>query len=461
MKINKLLTITLLLTLINYYVTGQHLNWAYCYMNKIKFEGSVKTIAKYSNGVIVGTKTELLKITKAGKVTTIFAPSETDYQNTFTIMQVLVDSEDYIYMSYNYDNCPKKFKFGGPRLGIPEIYAGKAILKLDTTGRGIWNALVGKETGIQMKILLSHNKLYVIGTIRGGLMIGDKIPLRSSFYVHPTRDILNHLLYNYDLFAAKFSLGGEAESAKLFKNGFNDGFSSADVDKEGNIYILGNCYNKMGYQFQADITKIDSGLQVVWATKLPVIPIHEVVRTKQINYSSNGKLYAWFYTVKDYSGAYSNQDSLQMKEGTNIVEVTPNTGKINKIRNLSGCLPGYVTDYGQDSLIIFTGFSDTLILNGKKITPTNRIWDNKAFNEDLILFKLNTQNFKGNYITQFIGEDTTNLKWDYPSQILYDKGTLYVTGTFSEPQLTIFGVTLKNKSPIRDPNGFVVSIQMK
>jgi gliding motility-associated-like protein len=347
--------------------------------------------------------------------------------------------------------------------GFP-MYPGLNLFKLDINGNLIWNRSVGNSSSFGMTdIYIHNNNLYIAGTFYSEIRINNQITLTNTVSIGY---YINHPL----LFIATFDLNGNLKEAQKFGTG-NDDYTSSEMDKNGNLYFSRYSNSNSNYT-HSDLDKIDSNLNVVWSKEISNNKIkHEsFFRPTLLHYNpNNDKLYLWgaFLQLADILGTIYTDPNIEFNLTQSILSefniTTGNLERIKQINNSSSLeIPGlggsssgntaYLTEKGNE-LYVFSSFTGTMTF--PNATIKSRTYASGAYvinNEDLVLFKVNLNNFESEFILKSSGTNyySSGMSTDAANPILFQGNDLYLTASFQSSPLIINNTVINNNSGNND-----------
>lgn len=423
-----------------------------------------------SDGFILTTSSNaftkgLYKYNKEGQKTWEFSFFEDYYHifSNYSLLNSAVDENDNIYTILSTDVNSTKVTINGI-----VIYPGISLLKINSKGEVLWSKFIGGN-GLGVKIIYKNQGLYIMGTFSGRISFDD-----NNTYVK-SQEYYNCYSYIYergeDYFIEKLNTDGKTINSITFGEDYPDFLTSATIDNYNNIYICGVSDFHTCTKSYTHITKVNSSFQIDWKKELSKeINGSGLVYPTNIFYSSDDRLYLWAYNsyaviTEDYS---IPGDSKGVNRLGNIMKFNPTDGNFIKHKQfntntnnttwgfagMNGTLNinnGFLMDYGKDTLIVYSSFRGPLTLDNRAIEPTYQITKYKEFlyNENLLLFKVDKQTFKSDFITNFTGALPGGgaESFDNPGPaIIDDSGCMYFTAAFKENPLCIFKNPIYNNS---------------
>ncbi|WJS94778.1 T9SS type B sorting domain-containing protein [Flavobacterium johnsoniae] len=367
--------------------------------------------------------------------------------------KVATDSEDNIYILITWTDAhnsvgPFPIIFNG----FP-MYPGLNLFKFDKNGLLLWNKSLGRDTDYGMRDVFVHNdNVYVTGKFYNSMNIDNQVTLTN-----PTSN--GYLAGPPLLFIAKFTNSGLFLDAKYFGNG--DEYLSSEIDSNGNLYF--SRYKNSGPYRHADIDKIDSNLNVIWSKEISnsKITTQSSFKPTQLHYNpNNNKLYLWsaFYKFANVLGTvYTDPQNAYYITQSLLCEFNVSNGNLERIKqfNNSSTLPipgidgsyhgntGYLTEKDND-LYVFSSFTRKMDFDNISVTSSQKGSYNK---EELVLFKVNLDNFKSEFILKSFAADNFNsMSTDAAGPILFNGNNLYLTSTFQSSPLSINNILINNNS---------------
>lgn len=339
--------------------------------------------------------------------------------------------------------------------GFP-MYPGLNLFKLDINGNIIWNRSVGYSSSYEMTDIYIHNNiLYIASTFYTDITINNQITLTNTTYT-------GYYVYHPLLFIATFDFNGNLKEAQKFGTG-NDNYTSSEMDKNGNLYFL-RYSNKNSNYTHSDIDKIDSSLNIVWSKEISnnKIKNESTYSPTLLHYNpNNDKLYLWgaFSQLAVVLGTIYTDPNMNFNLTQSILsEFNITTGNIERIKqinnsssiSLSGIVgnskgnTAYLTEKNND-LYVLSSFSG--IMNFPNGTISTRL-----NSEELVLFKVNLNNFESEFILKSSGTNyySQGMSTDAANPILFNGNDLYLTASFQSSPLIINNTVINNNSGNND-----------
>ncbi|WP_426484173.1 T9SS type B sorting domain-containing protein [Flavobacterium sp. 2] len=339
--------------------------------------------------------------------------------------------------------------------GFP-MYPGLNLFKFDKNGNLIWNKSMGNDGYYGMRnVFVNNDTVYVTGTFYNSIKINDEItltnPINYGSFSHPPL-----------LFVSKFSLNGDLLDAKKFGSGYDD-YTSTEMDSNGNIYFSSYSNYNSSYT-HSDIGKIDSNLNIVWTKEISnnKTKYESAFRPTLLHYNpNNNKLYLWsaFYKFADILGTiYTDPTNRYYITQSALCEFNVNNGNLERIKQFNNSstldIPGidgdyagntaYLTEKGNE-LFVFSSFTGTMNFANNNVTSMQNSSYSK---EELILFKVNLENFDSEFILKSSGTNyyANTMSTDAAGPILFNGNDLYLTANFQSSPLTINNTVINNNS---------------
>ncbi|MBG6187327.1 T9SS type B sorting domain-containing protein [Flavobacterium sp. CAN_S2] len=384
---------------------------------------------------------------------------EIDERNLY-LSKLAIDSQDNIYVLFTWYNAhntvgtyPQLFS------GLP-MYPGLNLVKFDKNGNFVWNRSIGSGADYGMRDIYIHNDiLYITGTFMASITINNQITLTNTFNT-------GYYLYHPLLFISKFDLDGNLKEAKKF--GTSDAeYTSSAMDKNGDLYFARYSPSNSSYT-HSDIDKIDTNLNIVWSKEISNNKTKNASfhRPTLLHYNpNNDKLYLWasFYKLADILGTIYT-DPIEGYHFTQSIlsEFNITTGNLERIKQINNSsrldIPGmdgnssgntgYLTEKGNE-LFIFSSFTGTMTFPNATIKSRTYTSGSSEYNsEDLVLFKVNLNNFESEFILKSNGTNyySQGMSTDAASPILFNGNDLFLTANFQSAPLTINGSFINNNS---------------
>lgn len=351
--------------------------------------------------------------------------------------------------------------------GFP-MYQGLNLFKFDKNGNLIWNKSIGNDDDFGMRnVFVNNDTVYVTGIFYNSIKINNEITLTNPVY------------YDYDsffqpplLFVSKFDLNGNLLDAKKFGSGY-DNFTSTEMDSSGNIYFSSysnnNNYNNNNNNYtHSDIGKIDSNLNTIWTKEISnnKTKNESTFRPTLLHYNlNNNKLYLWsaFYKLADIEGTiYIDPINRFLTTQSALCEFNATNGNLERIKQFNNSskldIPGIDGNYTGNTahliekgneLFVFSSFTGTMNFANTNVTSMQNGIHSK---EELILFKVNLDNFNSEFILKSSGLSyyPNSMTTDAAGPILFNGNDLYLTANFQSSPLTINSTVINNNSGNND-----------
>lgn len=175
----------------------------------------------------------------------VFGGTGADY-----VRDVVTDSAGNIYIGGSFSGTISIESDSLTSTGDKEAF----VAKFDNTGDLIWITNIATETGENAEIygicLDTINNVYATGYYTGNVSIGATL-LPDTVETN--------------LFVTKLNSSGDFIMAKNHVgSGTNEIGLNLDVDKDGNIYIIGSANGSTGWRHESNILKYDSSGNLVW-----------------------------------------------------------------------------------------------------------------------------------------------------------------------------------------------------
>jgi gliding motility-associated-like protein len=376
------------------------------------------------------------------------------------ISKLVIDSQNNIYVLFTwYDAHNAVGPFPQLFSGLP-MYPGLNLIKFDKNGNFVWNRSIGNGADYGMRDIYIHNDIiYITGTFYTDITINNQITLINTAYT-------GYYVYHPLLFIAKFDLNGNLKEAKKFGNS-NDDYTSSEMDKNGDLYFSRYSNQNSNYT-HTDIDKIDSNLNVIWTKEISnnLTKNESFFRPTLLHYNpNNDKLYLWgaFYKLADILGTnYTDPNTAFYLTQSILSEFNITTGNLERIKQINNSssldIPGmygsfsgntaYLTEKGNE-LYIFSSFTGTMTFPNATIKSRTYTSGASLYNdEDLVLFKVNLNNFESEFILKSSGTNyySQGMSTDAANPILFNGNDLYLSASFQSSPLTINGSVINNNS---------------
>jgi gliding motility-associated-like protein len=340
------------------------------------------------------------------------------------------------------------------------MYPGLNLFKFDKNGNLIWNRSIGNGADYGLRDIYIYNDIvYITGTFYNDITINNQIKLTNTAY---TGYYVNHPL----LFIATFDLNGNLKKAEKFGTS-NDEYTSSEMDKNGNLYFSRYSNQNSNYT-HADIDKIDSNLNIIWTKEISnnKIKNESFFTPTLLHYNSiNDKLYLWgsFYKLADILGTIYTDPGTGFNLTQSILsEFNVTTGHLERIKQINNFstlpMPGmngyssgnnaYLAEKDNE-LYVFSSFSG--IMKFPNAIISSRLYESGGTyynNEELVLFKINLNNFDSEFILKSSGTNyyQNGMSTDAANPILFHGRDLYLTASFSSSPLIINNTVINNNS---------------
>ncbi|WP_290966863.1 T9SS type B sorting domain-containing protein [Flavobacterium sp.] len=368
-----------------------------------------------------------------------------DQGNSYVLVKELLGG------NYNYGREP--FVLDGL-----DFYFGVTLYKLSPSGNVLWNRKIGTINNLAKNVYYNDGYIYVTGSFNNSININNQILLSDNAYYGRA-------------FVAKFDVGGNLIDAKKYGSG-SEALKTSEIDKNGNIY-----FGTIGLNYvTSTIFKVNSNLEMVWSKEISNngnILNKTVYRPTILYYNPiNDKLYLWGCFDRDVNvlGNIFNTNSPRNDVTQSILtEFDPSNGNLQRFKQINNNsmleYPGeanlrpsslnkaYMAGKGNE-LFVFTSFSNTMIF--PNATITSRYWG-----EDLVLFKMNLDNFEPEYILKSAGTNhyANTLSLDAAGPIRFDKNDLFLTSNFQSEPLIINNSVIYGNSGNNESNGLLYKLK--
>ncbi len=381
-------------------------------------------------------------------------------ERSLYISKLAIDSQDNIYVLFTwYDAHNVVGPFPQLFSGLP-MYPGLNLVKFDKNGNFVWNRSIGKGADYGMRDIYIHNDIiYIAGTFYTDIKINNQITLTNTAYT-------GYYVYHPLLFIATFDLNGNLKEAQKFGTS-NDDYTSSEMDKNGNLYFSRYSNSNSNYT-HSDVDKIDTNLNIVWSKEISnnKTKNESFYRPTLLHYNpNNDKLYLWgaFYKLTDILGTiYTDPNTGFYLTQSILSEFNITTGNLERIKQINNSssldIPGmdgnssgntaYLTEKGNE-LYIFSSFTGTMTFPNANIKSRTYTSGASVYNdEDLVLFKVNLNNFESEFILKSSGTNyySQGMSTDAANPILFNGNDLYLTASFQSSPLTINGSVINNNS---------------
>lgn len=333
-------------------------------------------------------------------------------------------------------------------------YRGLNVIKFDSSGNVLWSRYIGDRVSyILQRIFNVGNEIYITGTFYDNININGQISFNFPYTDHPRA------------FVAKYDLTGNFINAKYFGDGIDD-YISSEIDDVGNVYLTKKNINNAPNYARSIIEKISPTLQNIWTKEISnnnngnslYIP------TSLYYNSTNDKLYLWgaFNLTVNVLGNYFSTNTGNAVFQSLLSEFNTSDGSLERISrydNFSqGSLPGvngsYIGNIGymshkNNTLYILTSFRSTMDFSNQSITSSSYVVGGVTyFAEDLVLFKVDLNNFSNQYIFKSNNQTPyiNGYSKDFAGQIGFNNNDLFITSRFTSKPIEINNTIINNNS---------------
>lgn len=305
------------------------------------------------------------------------------------------------------------------------IDPGSSFVKINPQGQLLWSKSIGDGEGVQIGANI-HYWNNIIFIVKGSV--------------------------------SKFNLDGVLIDEEQFNTAST--IVDSDIDNNGDLYLTGSSYSPYNYTY---ITKISSDLNLQWIKEISNSSVYGYTYNPSNLYynNSNDKLYLW--------GSYSNTVEVlgniitvsNCYYGSILTEFSASNGNLENITSIDNCsilpLPAIGGNNRMDNisnghmyhknneLFVLTSFRSSLTFSNVTIETTIT---NGVYNEDLVLFKVNLNNFEKEFIVRSTGENyfPTFVYEDGPGPILIVDNDIYLSAFFESYPMQINGTEIPNNS---------------
>lgn len=416
--------------------------WTHDNMRDLDVDNNGNFYLTYSSGIIKHDSNCVIKWTKLFTIL---------YGN---VVGITVDSNENVYFLFDYrlsENAPNSGPFTNN--GIT-YYRGLNLIKLDSSGNFIWNRRVAdRNSHIIQNIFSTNNEIYITTTCYDHTNINGQINFNFPYTNNPRAIIV------------KYDLNGSLINANLYGDG-QDMFFDSEIDNLGNIYLSKTLEQTSFTLGTSSLVKIDSNLNLVWTKELSNTSNNnsKYLPSKLFFNSFNNKLYIWgaFNTTVNVLGNTFSINGLNSISQSLLCELDSNTGNLSQIKRFDNNSrvdvhynnglglhrSAYITNK-LNNLYIFSSFSNTMSFQNQTINSSSFIDGGITyFAEDLVLFKVDTNNFNDEFIFKSINQTpyvNSNSK-DFSGPIIFQNDNLIVTSTFTSKPIGINGASIDNNS---------------
>lgn len=391
-----------------------------------------------------------------------FLRKKSGYQE-YSIIQTTLDENDNIYSLIHF------YQKNNPQIinGLT-IYPGLNLFKISPEKNVLWIKSIKQDSISGNNILYKNGNIYVVGQYSGSFKFNETYKFTSKNYY---QCFMWMNFVGEDYFIAKYDTTGNFIKATSFGDNYPDLSIDASIDKNGDIYLIGytdgiNCNTTYSSMF-----KFDCELNKIWEKTLSTqTNTNYMLYATNLFISNKNKIYVWGYVTKKFpvkTEEYFLENNSKSDYSSYLLEFNPDDGKF--LRKLStntssfqftetsymnfnkfSLSSGYMDDYG-DNLLIHTVFSDTLSIGDSTIISKFR-YDPYPYYfhyQDYILFSVNLNTFTPKLIKHYSGDFPDGYTYnDFPGRIKYNEreNSLYISGSFADNPLRLFGSEIKNNS---------------
>ncbi|WP_100615466.1 T9SS type B sorting domain-containing protein [Confluentibacter citreus] len=345
-----------------------------------------------------------------------------------------VDDNDNIYSLI----CNSR---GGVTVGGFSIEMGSSLIKLNPNGVIEWVKKISDECYSKRKVHSWMGNIYVTGQLDEGINnnLGLIVPngSRSQY------------------FTAKFDTFGNLIKSQLYGTNSYDYFFDSQIDKDGNIYIIGQTQSSdISYYYTTGnpyLTKIDSNLNLVWSKDISSYLSFKFSPLTLYYNNSNDKLYLWskyYKSTSDFSGCNVGSVIMEISKDTGVLEnniIVDNCGFLQPVGNGTGDVEqrSFMTHEGNN-LYVLSSFRGELEVGNQIINSSQTIYN--EYNSDLVLYKIDLSDFSAELILRSQGNNTYPGYRDLAGSIVALENSVYLTSSFTSNPITINGNSIVNNS---------------
>ncbi|MCF2876028.1 MULTISPECIES: T9SS type B sorting domain-containing protein [unclassified Tenacibaculum] len=328
------------------------------------------------------------------------------------------------------------------------IYKGMNLVKISSNGELLWSKKLGGQV-IGARIHYSNDHLIIHGRFLSTFKINNEITLTSNGGE-------NHYL-------AKFKTNGNLVNAISYgKNNSTEIPLDSDIDTDGNLYLTGR------YDDSAYLIKFDFDLTEVWKKEISNRNNNGLFYPSNVFFNKlNNKIYVWgnyFESANLLNYNYTRNPECVYGKNSILGEFDAKNGELNNSTSFNNCsileLPtvsgnwrddnvsnGYMASKDNELYVLSSFRKNKLEFSNNIVTST---FTGAVYHEDLILFKVNLDDFSTESILQTKGENNFSNPYityrDGPGPILINKDDIYLTSFFQSLPLYINNTVINNNS---------------
>ena len=346
--------------------------------------------------------------------------------------------------------------------GYYQNYKGY-VRKYSPDGILVWEKMFKNAriyNNVSKRLFYYNNNIYLASNFYYGVNFEDQVVFQ---YPYPWISG-NRAKY----FIAKYTADGAFVDAEIYGDGNTDYFQDAEMDDQGNIYLVQSDPNYTSTK----LLKINADLQTVKSEVIATETTHPqslCYMPTVLHYNKfNSKLYSYgVYHRSTNLGTHVISDSTNSLQGL-IVEYNtdlsisrylkynnnsqfqvPNDEGNNNPTTLNR---SFFNANSSDEIYVFSHFYDKVNLGGTDISGS--IASNGSPNIDLIYFKINLDTFTPQFIFK---SSSTSPSWgaNAPSKFLLVNDRAYLTGNYHQKKMEINGIELVNNSGNGDSDAFL------
>ncbi len=375
------------------------------------------------------------------------------------IVGITVDSNENVYLLFDYRLSENASNYGPFTNNGITYYRGLNLIKFDLSGNFIWNRRVADKNSYMMQNIFNiNNNIYITSTSHSSTTINNQLLFDFPYTDYPKA------------FIAKYDLNGTFLNANFYGDGLIS-FYDSEIDNLGNIYLSKTTSGTSFSLGSSSLLKIDNNLNLIWTKELSnTSNNNSVFLPTQLYFNSfNNKLYIWgsFNTTVNVLGNIFSISGGNAISQSLLCELETNSGNLSQIKrfdnNSTRVLSGgnsistaYLTNK-LNNLYIFSSFKNTMAFQNQTINSGSYIDSGTTYYaEDLVLFKVDTNNFNDEFIFKSINQTPyiNGYSHDYSGPIIFNNDNLIVTSTFTSKPIEINGTLINNNSGNQNSDAF-------
>ncbi len=346
--------------------------------------------------------------------------------------------------------------------GYYQNYEGY-IRKYSPDGILVWEKMFKDAriyNNVSKRLFYYNNNIYLASNFYFGVNFEDQVVFQ---YPYPW---ISGRRAKY--FIAKYTADGAFVDAEIYGDGNTDYFQDAEIDDQGNIYLVQSDPNYTS----SKLLKINADLQTVKSEVIATETTHPqslgYIPTVLYFNRFNSKLYSYgVYHRSTNLGTHLISDSTNSLQGL-IVEYNTDLSISRYLKynnNLDLQVPdddgnnnsttlnrSFFNANNSDEIYVFSHFSDKVNLGGTDILGSTA--SNGSPNIDLIYFKINLNTFMPEFIFKSV---STSPSWgaNAPSKFILTDDRAFFTGNYHQKRMEINDIELVNNSGNGDSDAFL------